>query len=658
MQKTPVINGTLFVSSLKRYWPLWLTVLIVWALVYLAPFSSIADHLRGVENFQLTQLWKSMFTMAVPIACVLSIVPVMLLNERLFSAKAATFYGSAPQSRRTLFFTAYASSLAPLAVIELLVALLLGALVSGASGFNAGMVCEWYGFVLACTFFFTALAQLVCELTGSRAVAVFLYLLLNVLVVCLTTAVWLIMKVLLFGLDGSYLEAFWASPLIALMQYASFGTSDAQCVNWPAFLAYCVAALVFLAAAFALDCRREAESAGEVVAFSWLRPILKYLAGICAALFLGVVVNAVQTQSLVTRNPLGLMGVVVLAIAMVVGAFLGTLFAQMVLERSARVLHSSWKGGLVIACAACLFVGVTYADPLALQNRVPDVDDVASVELREYTMCVADVYTDEGIEAVCELQQDILAERENLVASYGETDTASSEIGIVYHMNDGSTIERSYPLCYEVNFDTGYPEEDTVAYKLISQAYAIADDPQVKKATVSHEFEDAQDGNVTIMFYQSESADDADDADGGDDASDGAGDADGAAGDGSGGAAGDETIVYEGESDSSDDDAMSQWIESDLSAAQVSDFVENALLPDIENIHSTAWFSLPDATTSTELEIDVTLSKVYEDSYTTIAYRVDTELTPHTLAWLAKTFPDTKATYTQSGKTVKLGDLA
>lgn len=652
MQKTPVINGTLFVSSLKRYWPLWLTVLIVWALAYLAPFSSMSDFIRGVENFQLTQLWKSMFVMAVPIACVLSIVPVMLLSERLFSAKAATFYGSAPQSRRTLFFTAYAASLAPLAVIELLVALLLAALISPASGFNAGMVCEWYGFVLACTFVFTALAQLVCELTGSRAVAVFLYLLLNVLVVCLTTAVWLIVRVLLFGLEGSYLEAFWASPLIALMQYASFGTGEEQIVNWPAVAAYCVAALAFLAAAFALDGRREAESAGEVVAFSWLRPILKYLAGICAALFLGVVVNAVQTQSLVTHNPLGLAGVVVLAIAMVVGAFLGVLFAQMVLERSARVLHSSWKGGLVIACAACLFVGVTYADPLALQNRVPDVDDVASVELQEYTMCVADVYTDKGIEAVCELQQDILAERENLVASYGETDTASSEIGIVYHMNDGSTIKRCYPLCYEVNFDTGYPDEDTVAYKLISQAYAIADDPQVKKATVSHEFEDAQDGNVTIMFYQNESADDADDGDGG------AGDEGAAAGDASDSAAGDETIAYEGDSDSSDDDAMSQWIESDLSAAQVSDFVENALLPDIENIHSTAWFGLPEMTTSTELEIDVTLAKVYEDSYTTIAYRVDTKLTPHTVAWLAKNFPDTKVTYTQSGKTVKLGDLA
>ncbi len=634
MQKTPVINGALLARSLKRFWPLWLSILIAWTLLYLAPFISMTTSFHDYEDLSTTLVWQSMCSLSAPLICVLSIVPALLLNERLFSSKAATFYGSAPQSRRTLFFTTYVASLAPLAIIELLVAFALAVLVAPIPHISTAMVCEWFCFALACTFVFTALAQLVCELTGSRAIAAFLYALLNVLVVCLVTAVWLISRGLIYGLSVGYPDLFWTSPLFALMQYSLYGVNvsmtDVGCVRWPVVLGYCLAAILFMVAAFMLDKRRAAECAGEVVAFSWLRPILKYLAGVCASLFLGVVACTVLSQNLLTGVPFGMLDAFATAVTMMVGAFLGMLFAQMVLDRTARVFRSVWRGGFLVACLACLFVGIAYADPLAVQNRVPDAKDVASVELQEYGARIADVYTYEGIESVCALHQDILAQRDSLVVSRGQ-DAVSSEVGIVYHMNNGSTIRRAYPVSYPVDAETGQPEKGSAAYEVLSRAYAIADDSQVKSATISREYANPQDGDITIMLYQP-------------------------AGEDAGRVPDDGTITYE--EDMTDGGKDARWIVISLSSAQASDFIDKALLPDIENIHITAWMGQLGEASSTELQIDVSLSSSSEGSYNYFYYDVDTERTPNTVAWLAKNYPGIDAYYTQSGKKLSLRSLA
>ena len=624
MQTESLINGKLLGSYLKRFWAMWLAFFCIWAVLFVMPLfgtlSALPSEILGSSD-DLIDAQRSVWGMArgsiAFITCAFAIAVTLYLDEWLFSAKAATFYGSLPLRRRTVFATAYAAGLLPMIAVEAVVALVVLALSSMAEGVTGAMVLEWFVTTVGCSFVFFSMAQLVCQLTGSRAVGAFLFVLLNVLSVCIEFAIKMIVSALQYGVTfGDAFALDWASPFFGIMAnclWASHYVTGAGVGTDLAVLGgYCLFGVVCTIAAVWLNDKRDLEVAGNAVAYGVLRPILKYLAGICAALLLGAILYVFFWMDLGREMTVDLAGAVALAIAMALGAFLGVLFAQMTLAKSTRVLGSMWKGGLVLACAGALFVGILYADPLATQDKLPDAGNIEKAELLCYGMKVADLTSDEGIESVRTLHGTILENQDEFRANskfasaqYLESgEYGGTTVGICYTMKDGSIFERSYPIYFE-RPDTEVEGLEglagTAAYKVLSQADDITNGTEGRLSRLAPATEAPEDCQIVITMYES-----SDNGPG-----------------------------------------------FTLTSAQVKDFLQNAVVPDVlgeeladgvDPVGSYDWLesAIGVVTMDSPTELDTAVDVYGKDGESILYYQLDTERTPHTVAWVRNNLPKVK----------------
>ena len=249
MSSTSLINGGLLRSTFKRYWPLWLGFFCAWIVLHVMPLfgmlSVVApDAFESVDLAAAQQnSWYLMQGQILPITWAGAIIAAVYLNERLFKAQAATFYGSLPLRRSTVFVTTVFAVFVPMVLVEALVALVLLALTSTIAGVSAYMVAQWFVLAAGFTFVFCSIAQLACEVTGSRAVAGLLYLLANVLAACIEGAISLISQVLLFGVQISEMTLDWASPAVGLLRGCLQGEALGSS-NWMLLGMYCLMAVV------------------------------------------------------------------------------------------------------------------------------------------------------------------------------------------------------------------------------------------------------------------------------------------------------------------------------------------------------------------------------------------------------------------------------
>ncbi len=439
-------------------------------------------------------------------------------------------------------------------------------------------------------------------------------MLLNVLSVCIEFAIRMVVSALQYGL--TFGEAFvfdWASPFFGILANCLWASNYEAGVSVVSNLAvlggYCLFGVVCVAAAIWLNHKRDFEVAGNAVAYGVLRPVLKYLAGVCAALLLGAVLYIFFWMDMGREMTVDASGAVALAITMAVGAFLGVLFAQMTLAKSTRVLGSMWKGGLILACVGVLFVGILYADPLNAQDKVPDADSIERVELLSYGMKVADLTSEEGIESaralhgtILENQDELRANSKYASAQYLESgEYGSTTVGICYTLKDGSIFERSYPIC----FKRPATEEEglaglagTAAYEVLSKAGKITNSREGRLSRLAPALDAAEDCQIVIT------------ATGGED---------------------DEPRYV-------------------LTPKQAKNFMQNAVVPDalgeeladdIDPVGSYDWLASATGveTMDSPTELDAMVDVCNAEGGSVLYYWLDTERTPHTVAWVKNNLP-------------------
>ena len=466
MQTASLFNGGLFKNLVKRYWPLWLIWLCAWLLTYVAPLysfvSAAAEPGLDLANTMESQvnIWNMASFVVLFNVFLAAIIVAVFLNERLFSTRAATFYGSLPAKRDAVFVTTYLAGFLPLVAVEAIVAVVLLPLAAANPGITFGMVGAWLALAVAFTFILYSLAVLLCQITGTRAVAVFLYLLVNVLAVCIEMAIRFIVSAFVWGVSSDELRFDWLAPFVCLARNCVWVDATNSGVNWLVLGLYSLAAVGFLALALWLGRKRGYEHAGDPIAFVRLRPAMKYLAGICGALLLE---SFTYLMLMATRGDLvqvGASGAVLFAVVMAVGAVLGVLFAQMVLARSTRVFKDVWKGALVLSCASVLLVGACYFDVMGVATYVPATSQVEKAVLVSDGTQV-ELASEEGIESIRALHGQIV-EHERLLGGLTDADNAgrggdplSSSTTIVYEMKDGDIVQRDYDVRFFYDAETG-----------------------------------------------------------------------------------------------------------------------------------------------------------------------------------------------------------
>ena len=124
---------------------------------------------------------------------------------------------------------------------------------------------------------------------------------------------------------------------------------------------------------------RNLECAGDAVCSRKLVPVFQVL----SALFVAAAAEFAVSEFMGYGNSLDWLKFLFLFSGLIVGWFAG----KMLVERSARVFRpKNWVGLGILAAVLAVSMGLTKLDVLGLEERMPDIGDITSVELNGYKM--------------------------------------------------------------------------------------------------------------------------------------------------------------------------------------------------------------------------------------------------------------------------------
>lgn len=473
--KISFFNGTLFRKNLARFWPLWGMASFLSGLFPLALLLELMQKPHpNMVPLNFTEAYYRLLAHAAPIISLLyAILCAMAVWSYLYNARSVGLMHTLPIRREGLFLTNFLSGMAML-LIPYVVLGGLCVLISLAYGCldPLGLAVTILG-VLGESFFYFSSATLVAFITSNLFALPVLYFLLHFLAVLLDWLVSIFAKGFLFGLSGSYSGAVeWLSPTVYLIRKLYVDTSyEAVFVKTPSMRyggytenvltevhlenvwligVYALVGVVFLALAYALYRRRRSESAGDVVAVGWMKPLFRYGLAALAALLGGWALYYLFWEQFQTSQYYGALP---MAVCMAVAGVIGYYIASMLLAKSLRVFKGSWIGVALVAVGCGLVCCVLHFDALGISTRVPEISEVRQVSL--YTADNSyDFYPgeeDELLEQVRQVHQAIVADADYIIQEVNSGSWYSRDMGAVsfhvtYTLSNGLTVERNYFL--------------------------------------------------------------------------------------------------------------------------------------------------------------------------------------------------------------------
>ena len=474
--KTSYFNGTLFRKNLTRFWPLWAMASFLGCLVPLAAFLQFAHGWRA-EPLEITEAYYTVLCYWVPVvSLVYAVLCAMVVWNYLYSARSVGLMHALPIRREGLFLTNFLSGLAMLLIpyaatgaLCVLVTLAFGAFEP------VGLLVTILG-VLGDSFFYFATATFAAFIVGNVFALPAVYFLLHFLAVLLEQLLNSFASDFIFGLVSSYSgAAAWLSPTVYLMgtlytdetyeyvervgdltgaRWTDSVLSSVTLENAWVIGAYALAGVVFLALAYALYRRRRSESAGDVVAVGWMKPVFRFGVAALAALLGGRALYALFWESFQAGDTCD---AAPMTVCMIVAGVIGYYLASMLLAKSPRVFRGSWKGVLPLAVACAALCAVLRFDVLGVSARVPEISEVKEVELyvanNDYTFYPGE--EDGLLEQVRAVHRAIAADADYVRSGYrayvddDAGDAALSTynyVRLTYTLASGRTVTRQYSL--------------------------------------------------------------------------------------------------------------------------------------------------------------------------------------------------------------------
>ena len=478
--KTSYFNGTLFKKNLSRYWPLWGLASFGGAMFPLAMLLELLHNgFRFWSPLETRQAYYTVLSYGVPvISIVYAILCAMAVWNYLYNARSVGMMHTLPVRREGLFVTNVLSGLTMMAipyavtgVLLVLVSLLFG-------GFEPmGVLVTVLG-VMGESLFFFGLATFCAFIVGNVFMLPALYGLLNFIAVLTDFMVNLLAQGFCFGLNSSYSGTVeWLSPVVYLIQKISpNSTYETQWVtdrlggqryetsvltsvtleNGWLIAAYAAAGAALLGLAWLLYRRRRSESAGDVVAVGWMKPVFRYGCAVYAAILGGRLLYALLWESFQSGQYFTLLPMI---LCMIAGGAVGYYAASMLLAKTPRVFKTTWKGMLAVALGCAALCGAMKYDLFGVTRRVPAAD---SVKLVNVYAAGSNYYLTPGqddalIEKVRALHQAIISDKDYALTTAsaateaysgadGEVPYAYTTVRFTYTLNSGLKVERRYNL--------------------------------------------------------------------------------------------------------------------------------------------------------------------------------------------------------------------
>ena len=373
---TSFYNGTLGKQLTARFWPL--AALYTLVLAILLPLRGLTvqvmSHAIEAEYYAVSEA-KAVFYILTPWGALLAGgIAAMVVCSHLYSTRSANFTAALGPKRTALFFTHYLTGLLWLVVPFLLMGFSTLAIYLTKVPNSTDLVWQVFGSGIAvgtvALVLFYSFGVLCGMLTGHLLALPVFYLTFNFLVAGVWYLLTLLFQTFYYGYPGSLTQVpawvLWLSPALRMSQGLMLIPEKLDVVT---FVVYGVVGVVMALVAWLLYVKRPMERAGDVVAWAGLRPVFRYGVALCAGLALGSL-----TRLVLSLGELGL------AVSVLLWGVVGCFVAQMLLTKSVRVLRY-WKGAVAVAVTfAALFV-VMALDLTGYETRVPDGEQVASVEI-------------------------------------------------------------------------------------------------------------------------------------------------------------------------------------------------------------------------------------------------------------------------------------
>lgn len=470
--KTSCFNKTLFLKNLTRFWPLWGRASFIGALFSLALLSQLLRYGKdsiASEPLEMTLGYYGILSGLVPIICLLyGLLCALAVWGYLYSARSVNLMHILPIRREGLFVTNFLSGY----VMLLLPFAVTGGLcivISAVFGLfePVGVLVTILG-VLGESFFYFSSATLAAFITGNIFAMPALYLLLHFLEAILDLLLSNFARGFIFGLSTNYtgfLE--FLSPTVYLMRnvdadaqyqktiidYTGAYTHELLSVrleNAWLIAVYALAGAALLALAYALYRRRRSERAGEVVAVGWMRPFFRYGVAGLAALLGGQLIYGLFWEDAYFKA-------VPLAVCMLVAGAIGYYGASMLLAKTLRVFHRSWRGLALVAAGVAVLCGCLRLDLFRAADRVPEISQIEKMEFYadSNTYIFYPGREDELLERVRRLHAAIAADRkyvldfdrEKFTTLEDETPSWTWEyVSFTYTTHGGQTVQRNYSV--------------------------------------------------------------------------------------------------------------------------------------------------------------------------------------------------------------------
>lgn len=369
---TSFYNLTLGKQLTARFWPL--AALYTLVLAILLPLRGLTvqvmSHAIEAEYYAVSEA-KAVFYILTPWGALLAGgIAAMVVCSHLYSTRSANFTAALGPKRTALFCTHYLTGLLWLVVPFLLMGFSTLAIYLTKVPNSTDLVWQVFGSGIAvgtvALVLFYSFGVLCGMLTGHLLALPVFYLTFNFLVAGVWYLLTLLFQTFYYGYPGSLTQVpdwvLWLSPALRMSQ-------GLMLFPEVTFVVYGVVGVVMALVAWLLYVKRPMERAGDVVAWAGLRPVFRYGVAICAGLALGSL-----TRLVLSLGELGL------AVSVLLWGVAGCFVAQMLLTKSVRVLRY-WKGAVAVAVTfAALFV-VMALDLTGYETRVPDGEQVASVEI-------------------------------------------------------------------------------------------------------------------------------------------------------------------------------------------------------------------------------------------------------------------------------------
>lgn len=457
--KTSCFNPTLSKHDLKRFWPLPVLVFLFLTLVMvpnyynsmidfghtftLNPYTPqagtvLADTAESMQYNARTSIY-GFGGLLVLTQFFTAIISALLVMQHIHGRKQIQFYHGLPLKRRCSYITnvvtGYLMALVP-ALLSVLIIMIMAA-VLGVEVFPA---VQLMGITTASFTIFYAIAIVACTLAGQSFGALLLYGGMNCAAVAILAGGAGVARYILPGFNETVLlpdAANWLTPVMQLTRYTSpLYTEDGIGLPygynpWP-FVIYGVAGILLLVLGGFLYQIRKGETAGEMIAFPFIRTLCKVLVALMAGLG-GTVILVLSI------NPYDDISFPAIALMVVLLLIVGWIAAEMVIRKTFRVFQkTNLAQCLTLAVLTLLILAGGNLDVVGYVNRTPDLGQVSEAKLQMHGISVEVDPMD-----ALEFHETVLRNMDEL--SNNTTYRDVNSISVYYYDEDGDVLlKRQY----------------------------------------------------------------------------------------------------------------------------------------------------------------------------------------------------------------------